>query len=98
MPTYPFCAEEIQQGATVCPHCGSSLAASPVVASGDASASVFQQTWFIVLVLFTITPWGIVLMWLQKRRDGFLGGLITRVIITIGFGLGWSKLMLKLLG
>lgn len=100
MRTCRFCAEEIPEETTLCPHCGSALGAGPVTTSGDVSTNIFQQTWFIVLMLIAVTPWGIVLMWLQKRREGFfgLGSSLMRLFITMGLGAAWLKVIFKLLG
>lgn len=49
----------------------------------------YYSTWLIVLLLFFITPLGLILLWLQKPRHKFLGKTITRVIISLLFGGVW---------
>jgi len=93
----PNCGSNNQEASNFCAKCGTSLqltTPAPVEKqpySADFSAKVpwYYQSWFIVLLLFTITPAGIFLMWLQQPRGKFLGKTVSRVIITSVFGFLW---------
>jgi len=93
----PNCGTNNQEVSRFCPNCGTSLQfTTPVSGENQPLSEHFEaktpwhyQSWFIVLLLFSITPAGIVLMWLQQPRGKFLEKTFSRVFITILFGFLW---------
>ncbi len=57
----PFCAEEIQDAAVKCRHCGEFLDASS--RSGKESTKWYFRTSFIVLAVCTVGPLALPLIW-----------------------------------
>jgi len=97
----PNCETNNQETSKFCSSCGTSLQLTapatgekqPFSEAFAAKAPWYYQSWFIALLLFTITPAGIVLMWLQKPRGKFFGKNFSRVIITIVFGFFWLSVI-----
>lgn len=92
------CGTENEETSSFCSNCGASLLQSGESNSADnhsfktpgtAKTPWYYQSWLIVLLLFTISPAGILLMWLQQPKGSFLGKTVSRVILTLLFGLAW---------
>jgi len=59
----PFCAEEIQDAAIKCKHCGEFLDKPAVTEPSPLAQKWYFKTVFIVLILGSIGPLGLPLIW-----------------------------------
>ncbi len=65
----PFCAEEIQDEAIKCKHCGEFLVASPRLRVGESDTRWYFRKSFIVIALCSVGPLALPLIWLRPNTS-----------------------------
>ena len=81
----PFCAEEIQEAAVKCKHCGEFLNNPSKMISGEEKLPWYFRNSFIIIALLGVGPFALPLIWRHpKMTRAWKTGL------TIGIlGLSW---------
>ena len=90
----PYCAEEIQDEAIKCKHCGEFLNGSGPPRIPANNLPWYFRTWAIVLVLGSVGPLGLPLVWWHPRltRSWKIG--ISVAVIVLSLLLYWLSMWL----
>ena len=84
----PFCAEEIQNEAVKCKHCGEFLENVDVISMKEQGKWYFKTNWLVLLFL-TVGPLMLPLIWLNPRfnQNQKIIIIIIILILTYFFGM-----------
>ena len=83
----PFCAEEIQNEAVKCKHCGEFLENVDVITMKEQGKWYFRTNW-LVLFFLTVGPLMLPLIWLNPRLSQNLKIIIIIIILILTYFLG----------
>jgi hypothetical protein len=81
----PFCAEEIQDEAVKCKHCGEFLVASLQPARSEEKLPWYFKTSFIVIALACVGPLALPLIWFRPKTSRAWKIGLTIVILALSW-------------
>ena len=87
----PFCAEEIQDEAIKCRHCGEFLDPSKNP-QGETKVKWYFSTSFIIAMICFIGPFALPLVWLHPRYSLLKKIVITVIVLILSYIL-WKALV-----
>ena len=78
----PFCAEEIQDAAIKCKHCGEFLVDSKELSFVEDKPPWYFRTGFIVIALLSVGPLALPLIWWRPNTStGMKSGLTVAILV-----------------
>lgn len=81
-----FCGEEINKSSIVCPKCGRQLETVKITSNENSyNNKIYEQQWFMWLVLVFFAPIGILLMWKFNKNIKKSGKIALSIIFGIIF-------------
>jgi len=81
----PFCAEEIQDEAIKCKHCGEFLVASKLPASAEKKIKWYFRKSFIIIAVCCVGPLALPLIWLRPETTRAWKIGLTLAILALGW-------------
>jgi predicted nucleic acid-binding Zn ribbon protein len=83
----PFCAEEIQEEAVKCKHCGEFIIDAELKRFKDSGSKWFHKTSFVVISVLCVGPLALPLVWFNPQYKIATKVVVTILVITLTVGL-----------